>query len=219
MGKVKVRDLRKSIKFLKYYDRMCDRIWLERVERMLEPCPFCGEEAEIHLKYWREGAEYCNVWAAGCHSCEIYFGARQPDEMVRMWNHRAQWNDPELEPFEVVNAVERCRVEPVGMRMCPFCGGSPKLERTRRYRGPVMRDDAAVPYWRIVCPRCGIDQEASEMQMVVRCWNRRLDPNDYPAWDAGRIHLNDDWRWNWPYRDLALREDVEAVRASMRRRP
>lgn len=210
MGKIKVRDLRESLKFKNFHIRAQDRIWLERVERALQPCPFCGEEAEIYTKYLRmhDGFCYKPVWVAGCHSCRIYQGAHHIEDMLSLWNHRASFPDPDLEPFEVVNIKVGREIEPVCMRMCPFCGKSPKLEKTEKYRDPYCME--AVPYWRISCPECEIEQEASTWEMTEKCWNRRMDPNDYPPWNAGRVRLPDDWLYNWPDMELMHREDVES---------
>ena len=53
-------------------------------DKNLEPCPFCGSEAEIvELKTW-EGSFYVH-----CPNCGIEQGYRYPyEEAVEQWNMR-----------------------------------------------------------------------------------------------------------------------------------
>lgn len=192
----RVRALKRVIRRMRRREYEHRRVWLSRMNQALAPCPFCGSDAEIFAKYISpiDPFNLRALWVAGCPTCEVFLGAYSIPEMVRLWNHRVYWLDPDSEPFEVTHYRGRGHSETLTLRMCPFCGDSPRLSETEKYRDPYRLD--AVPYWHIGCPRCEVGQESHILGKAVQFWNRRPSPGDLPPWNAGRVSLPDDWRWN-----------------------
>lgn len=135
------------------------------------------------------------VWIVGCQTCEVFQGAYEIERAVRLWNHRIYFGDPDTEPWEVQNIKLPHSVEPVAMRMCPFCGCAPHILEIEKYRNNhgVMEP---VPGWMIACRDCEVSMSSVSYQAVERAWNNRSGPRH--DWTAGRLHLEEDFQWCWP---------------------
>ncbi len=200
----RVRELKRIIRRMRRRELWNHQVWMSRMNQALAPCPFCGSDAEIFSKHdpHPNGFDIRALWVAGCPTCEVFLGAYGIPDMVRLWNHRVVWLDPDSEPFEVTRYRGRGHNETLPLRMCPFCGESPRIMETEKYRDPYCLD--AVPYWSIGCPRCEIEQESHILGKAVEFWNRRPSQADMPPWNAGRVHLPDNWLWNMLDIDPAL---------------
>lgn len=101
----RVRALKRVIRRMRRREYEHRRVWLSRMNQALAPCPFCGSDAEIFAKYISpiDPFNLRALWVAGCPTCEVFLGADSIPGMVRLWNHRVYWLDPDSEPFEVTH--------------------------------------------------------------------------------------------------------------------
>ena len=160
------------------------------LEKFLLPCPFCGEEAELlHHRVPIPDGEEVDLWSAGCVTCDALQRAHQPDWAVLLWNQR--WTfDGDDEPWNVINVHNNGEIEPVTVRMCPFCGKGPSVEQVEEF---YTYSEQWRQAWRIGCVECGIFDKGPCLESVKARWNMREPlppPRDVRAF---RVDLMPEW--------------------------
>ncbi len=129
----------------------------------LDPCPFCGSENVILDWEMRDPDRWDNHHQiqARCRGC----GA-ETDLFETAAEAGARWN----------RRPRTKRFKSRGMEPCPFCAGSPTVEKFRDYEW----DECYNAYYYVAfCKECGNRTDHEEgPEWAVQKWNARADPTD-----------------------------------------